>query len=72
MKLSATLLAEPRDDNVPLITAPVEVIDVAVPVATVGAVAVGGVTTVEEALAAVKFHQPGALLKLPGQGSPRR
>ena len=63
MKLSATLLAEPRDDNVPLITAPVEVIDVAVPVATVGAVAVGGVTTVEEALAALNVHQPGVLLR---------
>jgi hypothetical protein len=70
LKLSATLLAEPRDDNVPLITAPVEVIDVAVPVATVGAVAVGGVTTVGEALAALNVHQPGALLKLPVRDTP--
>jgi len=36
LKLTGTLLEEPRDDNVPFIIAPEDVIDVAVEVATVG------------------------------------
>jgi hypothetical protein len=70
LKLTAALLEEPRDDNIPFIVAPVEVTDVAVEVAAVGAVAVGGVTIGEEALAALNVHQPGELLKLPVRDIP--
>jgi hypothetical protein len=70
LKVTATLFEEPRDDSVPFITAPVEVIDVAVPVATVGAIAVGGVVAGGEALAATNVHQPGELLKVPVRDTP--
>jgi hypothetical protein len=70
LKLTCTLLEEPRDDNVPFIIAPEDVIDVAVEVATVGAVAVGGVNAGGEALVASNSHQPSELLKFPARDTP--